>query len=103
MTETTDGLLMIEPKLPPGQPVDDPLTTLAELVFACADPGSVGSRWRGTHRCVCGVRSDNGDWHVGGLLTNSLMVHYMRDHRSEVPANEIAKIFDVASRLGITI
>lgn len=85
-------LLMIEPtRERSGKVVDDGLTELAETVFAKAKSNNV--RYRGWHTCVCGETSDNNDWILpSGKTTNSLMVHYIRDHRDEVPQSEIDKL-----------
>ena len=92
MTDQTNGWLMM---LSPGTisivaPVEDRFTELAEKAFAEADPGT--KRWRGYHRCVCGKTSDNKDWSVRGMETNSLLVHYVRDHRDAVPQSELDKL-----------
>ena len=84
-------LLMIEPKGPASAPINDELTEKAVAVLATAKSNDV--RYRGWHRCVCGVNSDNNDWILpDGRTTNSLMVHYVAEHRDEVPQSEIDKL-----------
>lgn len=80
---------MIEPKGSRERAVNDHYTSLARK--AQKEARSRGL-FKGVHTCVCGMRSDNKDWHVRGLVTNSLLLHYVRDHRSEVPASELAKL-----------
>lgn len=89
-----DGLMMIEPEHPRSlNPVDDELSKLARAAWAEAvgepDPGKW---WRGTHGCVCGKSSDNRDYYVRGLKTNSLLVHYVEYHREDVPQAELRKL-----------
>jgi len=52
-------------------------------------------RTRGHHTCVCRMDSSNSNHYVrtesGHLITNSLAVHYLAHHRSEVPEGELAK------------
>lgn len=86
-------VLMIEPIGGPESPVNDKLTSLAESAFKLAKASD--HRYRGWHTCVCGARSDNRDWILpSGRITNSLLVHYVRDHRSEVPLLEFCKLQD---------
>jgi hypothetical protein len=84
-----DGLLMIEPLGPREAPIEDRYTELARAAWA---ERVEGLRFRGAHCCACGAWSDNCAWRVRGLLTNSLLVHYVREHRSEVPAAELEKL-----------
>lgn len=85
-----NGLLMIEPRNPSEPPIEDRFTDLAREAWE----RRVASRhsYRGWHTCACGACSDNREWWVDGRLTNSLMVHYVREHRSEVPPEELAKL-----------
>jgi len=80
---------MIEPTGPREAPVHDRYTTLAEKAWS---ERLEGPRYRGVHTCVCGERSDNVQWVVRGRVTNSLLVHYVRDHRSQVPTEELEKL-----------
>lgn len=90
------GFLMIEPKGPCTPTIRDELTAVAGQVFSLANPGRI--RYRGFHRCVCGAVSDNRDWHMpDGRQTNSLVVHYISQHRAEVPEAELKKLYSYAS------
>lgn len=85
---------MIEPSARvPSAPVHDDVTRAVESLLASA---TFGRRYRGVHECACGATSDNREWFVvvgdRRYLTNSLALHYVRDHRNEVPASEIAKL-----------
>ena len=83
-------LMMIEPKNQATHPIDDDLTAMAQKVFTSAKPTT---RYRGWHRCICGANSDNADWELpNGQITNSLLVHYVRYHRNEIPQSEIDKL-----------
>jgi len=42
--------------------------------------------------CVCGATSDNKDHWIDGKLTNSLAIHYIAYHRSDVSPEELAKV-----------
>ena len=89
-----NGILMIEPRRQASQaPIIDSLTKKMTAGWRNARHAEDG--YRGFHVCICGVCSDNKDHWIGpgqGLLTNSLCVHYMAYHRSEVPADELAKV-----------
>jgi hypothetical protein len=95
------GLLFIEPRGPVTAPVDDELTQAMRSALVTAVPGiwvsenlfRPGSGWRGFHTCACGARSTGYDYQIrGGMITNSLAVHYLRDHREEVPETELDKV-----------
>ena len=94
MIELADThLLYIEPKEQPTEPVMDELTEKMEKEFAIAQEPPPREFWRGVHYCICGERSTNRDYMLqGGLKVNSLCVHYIRDHRSEVPESELDKL-----------
>ena len=82
-------LMFIEPV---GEPklVDDELTNqVRDLFTRCV----IGQRWRGSHECSCGARSTSWDYVTPkGLLTNSLLVHYVQFHRDEIPMSELIKL-----------
>lgn len=81
---------MIEPKSTVCEsPVHDHYTALARKALRLAKAGTV---YKGRHTCACGVESGSIELRVDGVLTNSLIVHYVRDHRSEVPAAELRKL-----------
>lgn len=83
-------LLMIEPKSRKKErAVNDGLTKFVEALWKKSKEGKM---YKGFHTCRCGEQSDNCDHKVGKYYTNSLCVHYIRDHRSEVPESEIKKI-----------
>lgn len=84
-------LLMIEPHYDKEPYILDDLTQKAELVYMRAKTPQYG--YRGFHQCACGATSDNLD-HIlpDGTITNSLMVHYIAEHRAEVPQSEIDKL-----------
>lgn len=88
---TCKYLLMIEPQSTmPVEPINDRLTEIAEEVFETV---TRGNQYRGSHECICGERS--GSWDLilpNGVITNSLMVHYIRDHHHEVPETETHKL-----------
>lgn len=90
-----EGLMMIEPKGPQERPVFDHYTDLAESALKRAKRGA---RYKGFHTCVCGVRSGSDALTVAGMVTNSLLVHYVRDHRSEVPQSELDKLMRFSKR-----
>lgn len=49
--------------------------------------------WCGVHTCVCGARSANRDVTLpNGWVTNTLCVHYLAYHRSEVPPRHLRDV-----------
>ena len=49
--------------------------------------------YRGYHICVCGAQSKNVDYCLpNGKQTNSLCIHYVAHHRSEIPRSQLASI-----------
>jgi hypothetical protein len=87
-----EGLLYIEPTQPASaEPVLDHLTRKMAAAFRKARLSEWGSR--GFHECVCGALSTSRDYRLpNGEVTNSLCVHYVAHHRSEVPAGHLARI-----------
>lgn len=85
-------LLYMEPKSPAsGVAVIDDYTRLMAGTFGMAR--ETGVCFRGFHLCRCGVASTNTDYVLpGGLITNSLCVHYLAYHRHEVPEHELARV-----------
>lgn len=85
------GLLFVEPAQPPDQ---QPLIDMHTRKMAAALRQATHPPWgyRGWHNCSCGANSDNQDHIIGNLVTNSLAVHYLAFHRSEIPANELQKV-----------
>ena len=53
---------------------------------------------KGVHECICGAESDPCDYELeDGFITNSLCVHYLAYHRSEIPQSELDKIINLKS------
>lgn len=84
-------LLFIEPKLPKeAVPIDDKFTKIMLLAYQYSEKID---RTRGWHTCSCGEWSSNCSYKLpNGLITNSLCVHYLMWHRSEVPELELKKV-----------
>jgi len=83
-------LLQIEPKNKKSiHPSNDSVTRKMERLLESAKKGKA---YKGTHKCVCGIRSTSYDLFIRGYITNSLAVHYLRWHRNEVPRLEIEKV-----------
>ena len=85
-------LMMIEPKRKKSVfPKNDKYTEMAEKIYA--NTYTRGSGYKGYHHCKCGKMSDSHDHYTaGGRITNSLLVHYVRYHRSEIPQSELDKL-----------
>lgn len=86
-------LMMIEPKKK-GDFIkyNDKYTKKAQEVLSkCREENPT----RGVHQCNCGEYSDNVD-HITllGRTTNSLLVHYVQCHRSEIPKRELEKLME---------
>lgn len=86
-----DGyFMMIEPKQDCQEPIYDDITSSAELLEKVLVQKN---SYRGWHKANCGRQSDNHDWICpNGMITNSLMLHYITYHRNEVPESEIKKL-----------
>ncbi len=94
--EDTTGIMMIEPKgKASSQPVVDEATRKMTAAWRQARHSDYG--YRGFHMCNCGACSDNKDHWVGAdeKMTNSLAIHYLAYHRTDVPAEELAKILSL--------
>lgn len=94
-------LLYIEPQRPEDPiPIIDNLTRRMTAALSHATAGgksgnefTVGDRFRGWHTCSCGATSSNQDYLLqNGMITNSLCIHYLARHRSEVPLTELRKV-----------
>jgi hypothetical protein len=85
-------LLFIEPQQPASPtPVIDHITRRMCAAFRQARDSDYACG--GHHRCICGATSADHDFYLpNGDLTNSLCVHYVAYHRSEVPQQELARI-----------
>lgn len=85
-------LMMVEPNNHAELPILDNYTKMAEVVLAHTEEGT---RYRGVHRCACGQTSGNCNLHITGKTTNSLLVHYVKEHRSFIPIEELQKLQEV--------
>jgi hypothetical protein len=85
------GLLYIEPTQPASaEAVRDHLTRMMTAAFRRAKAKDL---WCGFHECICGAVSTNCNYRLpNGEMTNSLCIHYVAHHRSEVPPSQLAKI-----------
>jgi len=84
-------LMMIEPQEAAEEPIEDRITEMARTVGRAAVASD--HVYKGHHTCMCGATSDNRDWVLpGGVVTNSLMIHYVECHRREVPTAELLKL-----------
>ena len=85
------GILMIEPKgRKSTTPVIDVLTR--KMTAAWRKRKTSKNCYLGFHVCQCGACSDNHDHLVDGILTNSLCIHYIAWHRTDVPQAELDKV-----------
>lgn len=89
-----DSLLMIEPQGPCEEPVLDELTDKIRVHWWLATHSDY--YMKGVHITNCGARSDNRDHWINGILTNSLCLHYIMYHRSEVPESDLQKIRELS-------
>ena len=90
--EPDKSLLYIEPRHPAAaEALVDHLTRKMSAAFRQGGP--VPGAWGGVHECVCGALSTNRDYRLPSRdLTNSLCVHYLAHHRSEVPPEQLARV-----------
>jgi hypothetical protein len=103
------ALLYIEPQNPPSaEPLVDEYTRhMTGLLDAHENTGCYMSgrfyphdAFRGWHTCSCGVWSTNVDYLLpGGLITNSLAVHYLAFHRDEVPTVMLERVMTTSSSI----
>ena len=83
-------LMMIEPKSKkPEETINDDYSQMADFLLSKIERHQF---YRGFHVCACGQRSDNAQCLIGNIETNSLLAHYVKNHRSEVPMNELIKL-----------
>jgi hypothetical protein len=94
-----ERLLYITPtRLPAGTSLEDDLVVAMRAAIAAGTPGL---RYRGFHRCTCGARSANYDVRLpGGAWTHTLAVHYLAQHRNEIPHDQLEQ---VAAYLGVAL
>lgn len=83
---------MIEPLLEKDGFVRDEVVEKLESVWHLKE---AKMHFMGYHDCICGERSDNAQWMLHGMITNSLAFHYLIYHRYEVPQSEIDKIMSL--------
>jgi hypothetical protein len=88
-----EGLLFIEPIHPAAStPIVDHLTRKMAAAFRKARTDD-RHYYLGRHQCICGANSTNQNYYLpNGFMTNSLCVHYVAYHRSEVPAHQLTLI-----------
>lgn len=88
------GILMVEPSGNAStSPLVDELTCKMTAAWRKRRDSQHG--FRGFHMCRCGAMSDNKYHWVcegEGLLTNSLAIHYLAFHRSDISEDELAKV-----------
>jgi len=87
------AILFIEPKnsATSPQPLIDSLTR--KMTAAFRQRRGDKDVMNGFHICACGVCSDSSlHFLPNGQETNSLCIHYLAYHRSEVPIEELAKV-----------
>lgn len=89
-------LLFIEPQSRKMEDdINDELTVFAQHLNDTMQ--SRNDYTKGWHSCACGkAHSTNVTYHVSvageKMITNSLLVHYVKNHRSEVPEEELKKL-----------
>lgn len=88
-------LMFIEPKAKKMEDdVNDELTIFTEMLGKTMKPNNDVTK--GWHRCSCNARSDFCTFTVSlagvNVQTNSLLLHYVKNHRSEVPEEELEKL-----------
>jgi hypothetical protein len=95
-------LLFIEPHEPAcAVPVIDEFTRRMAGALRVATIPPPKRHSCGFHTCVCRMRSASYDLYVrstsGQFTTNSLCVHYLAHHRSEVPPGELDKVLTLVA------
>jgi hypothetical protein len=95
-------LMFIEPReLASPAPIVDGFTRRMAGALRVATRPPPERHFRGIHLCVCRMRSTNYNLYVrstsGQLTTNSLCVHYLAHHRSEVPPGELDKVLTLVA------
>jgi hypothetical protein len=85
------GLLFIEPSKPASP--EPNLDRLTRKMAAAFHRGRTTICYGGFHECFCGAWSTTCDYRLpNGEATNSLCVHYVAHHRSEIPLDQMARI-----------
>jgi hypothetical protein len=90
------GILFIEPTQPASDEATvDHFTRRMTAAFRQAIATEV---YKGLHLCVCGACGPSANYRLpNGERTNSLCVHYLAHHRSEVPPGQLDRIGAFAS------
>jgi hypothetical protein len=92
----SDRVLYLRPVGPPESPFWDEVCERMTLYLA--EARSTGTRYRGFHSCTgegCDATSSNTDYVLpgeAGVRTNSLALHYLTLHRSEISAPELKAV-----------
>lgn len=90
-------LLFIEPQQPPTREANVDAVT-RKMCGAFRRAATSEYAYGGVHTCRCGAHSTNVDYVLpDGSATNSLCVHYVAHHRSEVPAEQLRVIESFAT------
>lgn len=86
------GTLYVNVKHPPSNwPTVDMLTLKITRAFRSADKSPLA--FSGIHTCLCGAKSESADYILPNRkFTNSLCIHYMAFHRSEIPWQEMGEV-----------
>lgn len=85
------SFMMIEPQKQKTEPLSDELVKKAKLIKQSLKTESYMTK--GFHICKCGECSDNRIYKtLIGRETNSLLVHYVKCHREEIPESELKKL-----------
>lgn len=93
------SFLYVVPKNKPMFEVNDEITQGMQEIFNAHKNSTgvmYGDVWRfdvsyrGHHTCICGRQSTNSDFLIlNKYITNSLCVHYLRDHRDECSEKDL--------------
>jgi len=105
--DDSNFLLYMEPKNPKQDYIDDELTETIKKAFEKSKSGIAyysnlkdngeftegRGGWRGWHVCGCGECGGNKEYLLeNGMITNYLCVHYVAEHRDEIPKSELLKL-----------
>ena len=92
------GILYIEPKNEIKSMIIDDVTKKLTSIWNKREPSLTS--FFGMHSCVCGAHSSSTDYllinKTGKMfMTNSLCIHYVACHRSEIPKDEWNKVLEL--------
>lgn len=94
------GILFIEPKKPKTFNKDVDFVANAEKLFTLFQQSNY--YYKGVHICSCRTNSDNRDYYLVDkevtYVTNSLFMHYIKEHHTEIPAEELALLNKLIER-----